>query len=43
MQVPLTKKNVTLVGQTITPHDRVSAVLKFLATGWSYGTLKYTQ
>ena len=33
MHIPLTKKNVTLVGQTITPNERVSAILRFLATG----------
>ena len=42
MHIPLTKKNVTLVGQTITPHERVSAILRFLATGRSYEDLKFS-
>ena len=37
------KENVTLVGQIITFHERVSAVLRFLATGRSYADLKYSQ
>ena len=43
MHIPLTKKNVTLVGETITPHERVSAILRFLATGRSYQDLKCSQ
>ena len=42
MHIPLTKKNVTLVGQTITSHERVSAVLRFIATGRSYEDLKFS-
>ena len=36
-------KNVTLIGQTITPHERVSSILRFLATGRSYEDLKYSE
>ena len=43
MHIPLTKKNVTVKGQPITPHERVSAILRFLATGRSYEDLKYSQ
>ena len=43
MHIPLKKENVILVRQTITPHERVSAILRFLATGRSYEDLKYSQ
>ena len=43
MHIPLTQKNVTLVGQTLTPNERVSAILRFLATGRFYEDLKYSQ
>ena len=43
MHIPLTKKNVTLVEQTITPHERVYDILRILATDRSYEDLKYSQ
>ena len=43
MHAPLTKENVTLIGQIITPHERVSAILRFLATSQSYEDLKYSR
>ena len=42
MHAPLTKKNVTLIRQIITPHERVSPILRFLATSQSYENLKYS-
>ena len=40
MHTSLAKKNVTLIRQTITPHERVTAILRFLAKGRSYEDLK---
>ena len=42
MHNPLTKKNVTLIRQIITPHERVSAILRFLSISQSYEDLKYS-
>ena len=42
MHTPLTKKNVTLIRQIITPHERVSTILRFLAISQSYEDLKYS-
>ena len=37
-----TKKNVTLIRQIITPHERESPILRFFATSLSYEDLKYS-
>ena len=43
MLAPLRKKNITLIRQIITPHERVSAILRILATSQSYEDLKYSR
>lgn len=39
---PLIKKNDTVMRTAISPHERLSATLRFLATGRSYECLKYS-
>lgn len=36
------KKNDTNMRQAITPHERLTATLRFLATGRTYEDLKFT-
>ncbi|KAJ8946637.1 hypothetical protein NQ314_008809 [Rhamnusium bicolor] len=39
---PLIKKKDTIMREAITPHDRLTATLRFLATGRSYDCLKFS-
>ncbi|XP_074027668.1 uncharacterized protein [Leptinotarsa decemlineata] len=39
---PLIKKEDTLMRQSITPHERLTATLRFIATGRSYEDLKFS-
>ncbi|KAJ8911111.1 hypothetical protein NQ315_003373 [Exocentrus adspersus] len=39
---PLIKKDDTVMKRSITPHERLSATLRFLATGRSYEDLKFS-
>ncbi|KAJ8961244.1 hypothetical protein NQ318_008927 [Aromia moschata] len=40
--IPLIQKQDTVMRNSITPHERLSATLRFLATGRSYEDLKYS-
>ena len=42
MVSPLIQKNNTTMWQAITPHERLTATLRFLATGRSYEDLKFS-
>nr|CAI5837488.1 unnamed protein product [Callosobruchus analis] len=42
MVTPFIKKQDTVMRQAIPPHERLTATLRFLATGRSYEDLKYT-
>ena len=42
MVCPLIKRKDTRMRQAITPHERLTATLRFLATGRSYEDLKFT-
>lgn len=39
---PLIKKNDTVMRSAITPHERLSATLRFLATGRTYEDMKFS-
>ena len=39
---PLIKKQDTVVREAVTPHERLTATLRFIATGKSYEDLKFT-
>ena len=39
---PFIEKKNTLLREAISPHERLSATLRFLATGRSYSDLKFT-
>lgn len=39
---PLIKKKDTVMRQAISPHERLTATLRFLATGRTYEDLKYS-
>jgi hypothetical protein len=39
---PLIKKQDTIMRKAVTPHERLTATLRFLATGRSYEDLKYS-
>lgn len=39
---PLIRKQDTILRQAITPHERLTATLRFLATGRSYEDLKFS-
>ena len=39
---PFIKKTDTIMREAITPHERLTATLRLLATGRSYGDLKYS-
>jgi len=39
---PLIKKQNTIMRESITPHERLTATLRFLATGRNYEDLKYS-
>lgn len=39
---PFIKKKDTVMRQAITPHERLTATLRFLATGRSYECLKFS-
>lgn len=42
MVTPLIKKKDTIMRKSITPHERLSATLRFLATGRTYEDLKFS-
>ncbi|CAH2012330.1 unnamed protein product, partial [Acanthoscelides obtectus] len=42
MVTPLIKKQDTVMRKAISPHERLTATLRFLATGRSYEDLKFT-
>lgn len=42
MVAPLIQKEDTIMRKSISPHERLSGTLRFLATGRSYEDLKYT-
>ena len=42
MVSPLIQKKNTTMRQAITPHERLTATLRFLATGRSYEDLKFS-
>lgn len=42
MVTPLIKKQDTVMRRAISPHERLTATLRFLATGRSYEDLKFT-
>lgn len=39
---PLIKKQDTFLRQSITPHERLTVTLRFLATGRNYEDLKFS-
>ncbi|VVC38853.1 Hypothetical protein CINCED_3A003670 [Cinara cedri] len=40
---PFIKKNDTVMRQAISPHERLTTILRFLATGRSYADLKFSR